>query len=543
MSAAAIISQVRRLQSLQKACLPKTTKKTTAIAVRRPTTDLDAWATDFPSFAALLDIIPKSGERQKLRPNAIQAAFETKRCGRDIILKPRQVGFTTWELARDIWFFLTRRGARVVIVTQSMADDSAINELAEKLRIMFRSLADAGIDIPGLDAATTKWVLPARDASLKIIGAGASEKSAKKKGRSGTIHRLHVTELAFFEHADETMNALLACVPGPEFGAEIILESTANGAAGLFFERYQAAKKGRGGFTPHFFSWLEQAEYQTPLDAGETIEPQTDRERELVDKHHARPEQVKWYRKKVEDVGQDLVDQEFPTDEETCWIASGRLFFDAERTRQLLGLSVEPLEKRAVGGPAANGWLRLWARPKPGVEYVISADPSEGVGGDPGAGAIFERATGVHVGSIHGQFSTWEMAGVLADAGREFNEALLVVERNNHGHAVLQALEHHHHYPSIYRAPKDSRPGWNTGAIARATSLERLHNAHRTGEWSSPDRVTLAEMLRFIVRSDGRPEAAAGAHDDCVMAHAIGWDVLSTPYDDGELLTFKRYTR
>ncbi len=36
-------------------------------------------------------------------------------------------------------------------------------------------------------------------------------------------------------------------------------------------------------------------------------------------------------------------------------------------------------------------------------------------------------------------------------------------------------------------------------------------------------------MLVFIVTDKGRPEAGPGAHDDLVMAAAIGWDVLRKP--------------
>ncbi len=524
--AAAAAELRRRMEKADRA--EKARQKTAAVTVTKPATDLDAWRDDFTAFASLLDIIPKSGQRQKLRPNSIQIAFEVARSGRDVILKPRQVGFTTWELARDVWFFLTRKGARVVIVTQSMADDSAIKELADKLRVMFESLADAGVEIPDLQPSTTHWLIPSRDASLKIIGAGASEKSAKKKGRSGTIHRLHVTELAFFEHADDTLNALEGCVPGREFGTEVILESTANGAQGLFHAKYQAAVRGRGGFKPHFFSWLQQSEYRTELEPGERIVPETAREKELVARHGATPEQIKWYRQKVEDKGQDLVDQEYPTDPETCWLTSGRPFFDVKRTKELIGESSEPIETREVGRAGSHGTLRIWKRPVPGREYALSADPSEGVGGDPGAAVVYDRVDGEHVATIHGQFATHEMARVLDEVGREYNNALVIVERNNHGHAVLQALVETLKYPRLFR-DKDERPGWLNNGAARPAALEALFDAHREERWSSPDRMSLGEMLTFVVGKDGKAEAAKGSHDDLVISHAIIWSVLSKP--------------
>lgn len=497
--------------------------------LKSPTTK--SWRNDFRTFASFLDIVPREGLPSKLRPNAIQSAFEAARTGRDIVLKPRQVGLTTWELARDIWFFLTRPGARVVVVCQSMSDDGAIREIADKLRVMFESLAVLGIAADVVNPTITKWLLPGSKASLRVIGAGASEAAASKKGRSGTIHRLHITELAFFEFARETVNAMFECVPGPEYGTEIAIESTANGAAGLFYELFGAAESRRSSLNAHFFSWLEQLEYRTKLEPDEVLEPDTDRERELVSKCGASQEQLKWYRGKVADKGQDLVDQEYPTDKQTCWLTAGRLFFDVARTKKLLALTTSPIEAREVGSEGSRGELRTWARPIDGYRYVITVDPSEGVGGDPGAAVVYERLTGAHVATIHGQFSTWEMGGIVDEVGRAYNEALVVVERNNHGHAVLQALVESLHYPNVYDG-EDGRPGWPNTVLSRATALEAFRHAHRDEEWTSPERESIAEMLRFVVPADGKPQAAKGAHDDLVIAHAIMWFVLSRPIDD-----------
>lgn len=490
--------------------------------------NLDQWRDDFEGFAAKLDIIDLEGSRVRLRPNAIQAAFEVTRSGRDIILKPRQVGFTTWELARDIWFFLTRPGAQVVIVAQSDAEDDALKGISKKLTLMFDALArEMGLAFPVKAQGAMQWVFG--NATLRIIGAGASKAAAEKKGRGGTIHRLHVTELAFFEQGEATLNALLECVPAPQFGSEITIESTANGAAGVFFERYKAAKSGRAGWSAHFFRWMDHAIYATSLVENDNIEPEGERERELLAKHGATLEQLKWYRAKVEDKGQALVDQEYPLDEDTCWLLAGRLFFDAERTRALYGLTKPPIETRIVGDPGTGGTLRIWERPVPGRRYVIVGDTSEGVGGDPSGGCVFDRSTGEHLATVQGQFKTWEFARVLAELGKEFSMAKLVVERNNHGHAVLQALDREQKYPrSLVHRAKDDRPGWVTGQISRAAALEALHAAHRHKKWSSPDSETIAQMLVFIVDDKGKPRAANGAHDELMIVHAIARDILGT---------------
>lgn len=482
------------------------------------------WRGDFVRFCALLEIVPRSGVRQPLEPNPIQRAYQETRTARDLVLKPRQVGLTTWELARDIWFFIVRPGARVVVVCQSMSDDAAIRECSEKLRIMFASLAARGLARNVEQRSATEWALPESDATLRIIGAGASEAAAEKKGRSGTIHRLHVTELAFFEYARETMNAILECVPGSEFGTEITIESTANGAAGLFYEMYQAAKEGRSSYRAHFFSWLELPEYRAEFAANDITTPETPREKELVERCRATPEQLKWYRAKVADKGQDLVDQEYPVDEVTCWLVAGRSFFDKAITAALLAKTRAPIAVEL------GGLLAVWRRPNPGEQFVIAADPAEGVGGDASAAVVLARRTGEHVATLHGQIAPWPFGELLVKTALLFNGALIVVERNNHGHAVLQSVLAGQKYP-VDRVchDRDGRPGWKNDAVSRAAALDALEEAHRCGAWASPDARVVIEQRTFVVNKLGKPEASPGAHDDLILSSAIGWDVLRRP--------------
>lgn len=502
-------------------------------AGERERLELLSWAFEtFPRFCGLLDIVPKSGSRCKFQLNQIQKIFCIERTGRDVVLKPRQIGFTTLEQARDIYHFLTQPGARVVATCQSLQDNTPLRLLSTNYRVMFEGLQRAGVQLNFRSQSATEWVLADRDASLRIVPAGASEASASKKGRAGTITRLHLTETAFYEFADETLNAMLECVPSRETGSEIVSESTANGAAGYFYRQCQVAMAGQSSYKLHFYPWYRQQEYRAPLEPGEQIIPQTEAEQQLA-ADGCSPEQLKWYRQKVSEKGQDLVDQEYPRDAETCFLVSGRTFFDNQVTSRLLRKAVEPLQLRL------SGRGRIYERPIPGEDYVFALDASEGIGGDPSGGIMLHRDSGRHVATLDGQFQPHDAAAVGVEFCKEYNNALFAPERNNHGHAVIQAAVRELRYPNIY-AHDDQRHGWPTNPVTRPVILDGLEAAHRTGQWETPDKILLSQMRKFVIGSSGKPEAARGEHDDLVIASAIGWAVRSRPRPSGRALIINR---
>jgi hypothetical protein len=521
------------------------------------------------AFCGLLDIITKdagggSGGKTKLRLTPIQKRYCQNMTARDIVLKARQVKISTVALARDLQYWFTHPGCRVVVMCQSSSnkdDSSPARDFAARIEIMLRGLGALGLrDARPISEggmvrhAGLSWVLEGLDSRLSIVEAGASAASADKKGRSGTVHRLHVTEQAFFEYAQESLNAIEECVPKVGSGSEIIKESTPKGVGGKFYDDVQAAKApagcplltpGASGYTLHFYPWFQEPEYAVPLEHGEEIEPESDREQFLA-KQGCTPEQIKWFRQKVASKGsQDLVDQEYPSDPETCFLLSGRPFFSMERIEKMR-LDAEhkpPLRRIPVQFDGARGELRVWHLPEKGSRYVLSLDPSEGTGGDPLGGKVLERGTGKVCATLHGQFKPHAAARIAAlrpaemkpgmsppaiGLGYWFNEAMVAVERNNHGHAVLQALHREHHYRNIF-VHHDKKPGWLNTEVTRTKALNDLDNALRDGSLTDLDLATLGEMRTFITNDRGRVEAARGSHDDLVLALAIGRDVLTIP--------------
>lgn len=526
---------------------------------------IEGWSKNFPAFAKKLDVIDKYGERIPVAQSPILKAFEIARTGRDYVLKPRQVFMTTWELARDIWFFFVNPNAHVTILCQSSNDNAGIKELSNRIQVMFEGLRRNYPDAPFAKITETKWVRtdagpdgqPNR-AELKIVGAGATEKAAGKKGRAETIHRLHVTEISSFEFAFETLVSMLACIPpqdrvkGPLNGelarTEITFESTAKGAAGAFFDGYMSAKEGKDEYTAHFFPWFQQPEYQSKLQPDEVVVPRTERENQLVTLHKITSEQLKWYQQQIANPmkgGQANVDQEYPSDEESCWLFDGRMFFDKDALSKLRTAACE------AGNKLLHGACRIWHQPEAGKTYILAIDPSSGAEIDeseakkkkldPTAFVVLERESGKHCATFHGYFhpdDAAEKAGVL---GWYYNQAAIVVERSSSHITIHIALEKWVRrnakgepdptagigYPNIYVA-EDRHYGFAVTPQSRAGILDGLEVAIRTGAFKTYDIEFIKEALLFIVK-DEKAQAAAGAHDDRIMAAAIAWKLISIP--------------
>src|SRR5262249_21749285 len=87
--------------------------------------------------------------------------------------------------------------------------------------------------------------------------------------------------------------------------------------------------------------------------------------------------------------------------------------------------------------PAIPG-LVIYALPVPGRRYFMGADPADGnPTSDPSALEVLDAQTGEEVASLVGRFEPATLAAHIDTVGRWYNNAPVLVERNNHGHAVL----------------------------------------------------------------------------------------------------------
>ena len=112
--------------------------------------------------------------------------------------------------------------------------------------------------------------------------------------------------------------------------------------------------------------------------------------------------------------------------------------------------------------------------------------------------------------------------------GRYYNDALIGVETNFSTHPMkeLQRLRYPRQYvreqtPDAISGKLTDRFGFNTNKLTRPLALGMLRTIMREHPERVRDLDTLDEMTVFVKNEKGRPEAAKGQHDDCIMARAI----------------------
>jgi len=109
----------------------------------------------------------------------------------------------------------------------------------------------------------------------------------------------------------------------------------------------------------------------------------------------------------------------------------------------------------------------------------------------------------------------------VSDIAFEYNRAWIVVERNNHGAGVIWLLQNTLGYRAIYEAA-DGQAGWLTTSVSRPAMLARMAAAVVEAPGLFQSRNLLVECRSFVRLENGGMAARSGAHDDRVMAMAMG---------------------
>lgn len=410
---------------------------------------------------------------------------------RVVVLKARQLG-VSWLLAGyGLWMAAYHDGATVLMLSKRL--DEAVT-LLDKCEFLYQQLPAFLRPAVGKQNETT---LQFSKRGSKIVALPATEDA----GRSESASLVIVDEAAFHPAAQVNYSAYK---PTVDAGGKLIIVSTANGRGNWYHQMWTGAPA--NGFTPIFLPW--------------TFRPGRDDEW--------------WTRQQAEYTATPhLLAQEYPLTATEAFVASGQCLFEIAAVQELQAMARPPLST------LDNGAVQVWQRPRPGCLYVIGADVAEGKDAgndryDYDAAVVLEWRTGAHVASLHGQWPLDLYARMLGTLARQYNNAMVGVERNNHGHAVLEHLLHNDalRYDNVYQhdetdqlkdltGTRTYKAGWPTTAKTKPIMEQEMASWIESGSLVSYDAGFWDEALSYVRHGDGKAGAQQGCHDDRVIAHMI----------------------
>jgi hypothetical protein len=422
-----------------------------------------------------LKILDKEKHLVPFHWNKAQQHFHAKRTGRDLILKARQLGFSTYVQGENFRRAVT--GTRSAMTLAHDADTTA------KLRIMtdrFYDHCKFGSTQPARKYANASLTTyPEFDSAVSIATAGNVE-----TGRGGTYSDFHGSEVAFWKDAERIIaGAMQGGNP------DVVLESTPNGAQGYFYERCMEALRGDGVWTLHFYPWWWDEAYcldTPPLDL-------TDEEQALADKHSLTHGQIAWRRMKQDEL-KGMFIQEYPEDPITCFLTSGNSYFG-----DISHVFTAPMN------PAKH----------PEHEYVAGLD--FGQTNDYTAMPILDNTTKQQVDLLHMRKLPWaEQRKRIVLKYKQWGCKKMGAERNSIGSVNIEALQDE----GLNVLPFDTTNETKAGICSEL--YEDLH----TGGWRLQDHpVQRHEMNTFVSTQlpSGiwRLAADGEGHDDTVIGLGI----------------------
>lgn len=452
----------------------------------------------------LLRVRDRSGRNVKLSPNRAQLEFERRRGQRNIVLKARQMGISTWVSGRLFLKTVTKPGTLTVQVAHTQeAAESLFRMVHRFVECLPKGLRRGGLRTS--KSSVRQIVFPELDSEYRVESAGDVN-----AGRGLTITNLHCSEVARWPgDAAETLQGLRAAMPAE---SELILESTPMGAGGCFWREWQESPV--TGMVRHFFPWWMEETYTGTAVCETTL---TQEETRLMEANGLTHAQI-GHRRQIFADYRGMAKQEYAEHADECFLSSGECVFDREAIDRRATELIAPIATRL------GGKLQIWYPPIAGRRYLVAVDPAGGgTEGDYSAVQVMDVQMGLQCAELQCKAGGYEFSVEVEKLAKEYGEALVVVERNNHGSGILAYLGGVCRYPRIY--DRDGQQGWLTSTLSRPLMIGSLGAAlvETPGIFSS-ERL-LRECRTFIRHRNGKMAAQNGEHDDCLMAMAMALEV------------------
>lgn len=471
----------------------------------------------------LYKIKNKQKELVTFKPNPAQDHFEKNRHTRNIILKSRQLGFTTYESVDTLDDCLFQKNYDGLFIAHTLEDAKDIFD--NKIYLAWENWPlKLALDISADQESARKLKIDFGDKSFSSISVSTS-------GRSGTFSRLHITEFAklcktFPDRAKEVIDGSIPAVPTH---GRVDIESTAESSEGLFHDMFWAAWD-RGEpqfptqFKAHFYNWQWDPEVKQtkpiPNLPKDFIEYQQ--------KHNLTDQEISYYYLKYISLGEHdrnwaTMKKEYPTTPEEAFEGSGNKLFDLEK------LGLQP--KKDPISEYNN--FKIYAHYKLGHVYGMGCDVAEGIGRDSSTIALWDFTPRIPeiVAEYKNNLIAPDMfAHEIKNLAEKYNYPLVAVERNNHGHTTISKLREIYPERHIFAYDGKEKYGWLTNGVTKPLMFYALNTAVNEELISLNSSAIISEARRYdkenlrTVRHNEAGEETTN-HFDLLTAAVIGFQM------------------
>lgn len=406
-----------------------------------------------------------------------------------LILKARQLGLTTLVAGYVLWLMTFHPNKSVLCVATKQ---NVAKKLVTMVKYMWTSLPS--------------WLTEKHETkneltlSFKNGSSVVAVSSATDAGRSDSVSLLVIDEAAFINNIEKIWKSARGTL---STGGDCIIMSTPNGQGNWFHSRWEKAIIGDdeiGDFLPIKLPWYVHPERDQAWRDNEDI---------------------------------TYGDAKFAAQECDCdFSTSGKGVFEPDILKFYETSFVkEPLYKR---GEDQNLWV--WEGPDYSKDYIVVADTGRGDDKDYSTFHVVDIESMTQVAEFRAHIGTTDFGNLLVGIATEYNDALLVIERENVGWAVIQTVISRE-YSNLYYSPKGDTArtdsyfdeytdkskmiaGISSNLKTRPLFLGKLQEYVNGKQLIIKSARTLAEMKVFIWK-DGKAQATTGHNDDLVIPMAI----------------------
>ena len=397
----------------------------------------------------------------------------------NVILKSRQLGMTWLALCYILWNMLYRPAFTALVF--SRRETEAIYLLgAQRLRGIYLHLPKWMRVRQVLTDASHEWVL-----SNGSVAYGFPTTA----GDSYTAGYALVDEADLVPDLEYLMRAVKPTIDGG--GAMGLISRADKGTPNSPFKKiYQGAKTGESSWKAGFFGW------------------------------QARPDRDEaWYEELKRDIfartgALDELYEQYPaTDEE----ALRPLAFDRRLVYEMLAKCYQPLDPLPDPG-IDMPLLKVYVPPSRLRTYVIGADPAEGnPTSDDSMASVVDVGNLEECAVLAGKIEPGVFASYLVALSTWYNNAGILPERNNHGHAVILAIDGFGMRDRLLKG-LDSDVGWISSSRGKAVMYSMVADELREGRIVIHNADTFYQLVSIEGTTLRAPE---GSPDD----YAVGFSL------------------